>query len=343
METEGTVVTRAQPVDRNPFWPYDLARGPGEATPLRWLDWDQHARMADFARRAAQRAVSAGPTTDEGADPMPASTVPPPDPAVLIAVLPVLAENEIVLGAFTDEELAAVDPPAEEPLVSAPLLDMVPEGEARDQVVGAALRSLMARGVVVLGEEAGTVRVNGPLATVLALRSAPNSVLVVEHVEEDDPARRVVYGARLQGTDGEAVVLMEESVAVLGHHEFVLRSVDGQAGELAAWLGQDVPPEDGHLPGGTLDAALEETRSITRIYAIRRDDDGSAGQELSTVELSMVDGGPHGRWMVLFQEGTDETREGILAVPVGKLDLTAFFAGLLRLDLGPFNAALAAD
>jgi hypothetical protein len=270
---------------------------------------------------------------------MTASTVPSVDPEVLLGVLPLLADNEIALGAFTDEELAAVDPPDDEPLVASPMLDLVPEGEARDQVVGAALRSLLARGVVSLGGDPGSVRVHGPLATVLGMRSSPNSLLVVEHVEQDDPSRRVVYGARLQAADGEAVVVMQESVAVLGHHEFVLRSVEAQAQALADWLGDDAAPVT-----GTLDDALDDPLSISRIYAVRREDDGASpdGDDVSAVELSLVDGGPHGRWMVLFQEGSDETREGILAVPVERLDLPAFFAGLIRLDLGAFNAALAA-
>ena len=46
--------------------------------------------------------------------------------------------------------------------------------------------------------------------------------------------------------------------------------------------------------------------------------------------------------MVLFQTADDDT-EGMLAVPVEALDLQAFFAGLLRLDLTPFNEALAAS
>jgi hypothetical protein len=344
-EAEGAVVTRSGHAPwTNRFWPYDLSREPGEPTPLRALDWGQHARMADFARDAAHRAVTSVRTTDEGAETMPASSDTSPDPAVLVSVLPVLADNEIGLGAFTDEELAAVDPPDDEPLVPSPLLDLVPEGGAREQVIGAALRSLLARGVVSLGEDPGSVRVHGPLATVLGMRSSPNSLLVVEHVEEDDPSRRVVYGARLQGADGEAVVVMEESVAVLGHHEFVLRSVEAEAQALADWLGGDAAVGNGHVPTGTLDDALDGAESISRIYAIRREDDGSSpdGEDISTVELSLVDGGPHGRWMVLFQEGSDEAREGILAVPVGRLDLPGFFAGLIRLDLGAFNAALAA-
>lgn len=82
---------------------------------------------------------------------------------------------------------------------------------------------------------------------------------------------------------------------------------------------------------------------MTRLYVLRREGDGAGEEgEFSQVELTAVDGGPHGRWMVLFQEGEDGT-EGMLAVPVESLDLPAFFAALLRLDLTPFNEALAAS
>ena len=261
----------------------------------------------------------------------------------LTPLLDLLDGSEVVLGSFTEEEIAAVDPPDDDPLVPLPLLDPLSEG-ARASVMATAMRSLMARGLVSLADDPERVLLTGALATAVSLRSAPNSVLIVEHVEADDPARVVVYGTGIPADSGRQLLLMEESVALLGHHDFVLRSVEGQAAVLAEWLGTPAPSENGEVPGGgTLDAALDEPRSVTRLYALRREDDGSDAEgEFSEVELTLVDGGPHGKWMVLFQPGTDGDREGILAVPVERLDLPAVFAALLRLDLGPFNVALAA-
>ena len=334
----------------NPFWPYDLSRPFDERSTLTTLAWDQHARMAEFARAAARAAVERPPPDDEGDSAMEATVLAAIDADQLQSLMSLLDDAEVVLGAFTEEELAVVDPPGESPLVPLPLLDLLPEGDARDQLLASALRSLLARGLVAVGEEPGQLFATGALSTVLAVRGGPNSVLIVEHVEEDDPTRVVVYGFPVATERGVEVLLMEESVAPLGHHEFVLRSVEGQGAALAEWLGAGpsaAPSGNGHAAGGRLvrarlDAALDQPRAITRLYAMRRDDDGTAGDgEFSEAELTLADGGPHGRWMVLFQEG-DDRNEGILAVPVESLDLTAFFAGLLRLDLGPFNAALAA-
>lgn len=264
----------------------------------------------------------------------------------LQSLMTLLDDSEVVLGAFTDEELATVDPPGDEPLVPLPLIELVPEGEARDHLLAAALRSLLARELLVMGAQPGDLVATGALGTVLAIRGRPNFVLIVEHVEEDDPTRVVVYGFVVTTERGLELLLMEESVAVLGHHEFVLRSVAGQAAALAEWLGDgapDAPSGNGHVPTRPrLDAALDDLRAITRLHAVRREDDGRGEAEFSEVELTLADGGERGRFMVLFQTADDDA-EGKLAVPVEALDLEAFFAALLRLDLTPFNEALAAS
>jgi len=270
------------------------------------------------------------------------------DTEQLDSLMTVLDDAEMVLGAFTEEELALLEPPQDERLVPLPLVDAVPDGEARDQVLAGAFRSLVARGLVELGVEPGELYATGSLSTLLSVRSAPNSLLIVEHVEEEDPSRVVVYGLPVETDRGVETLLMEESVAVLGHHEFVLRSVESQAAALTEWLGV-VPPEapagNGHPHSVTrerLDAALDDLRAVTRLHALKRDDDGTGEGDYKEVELTLVDGGEHGRFMVLFQTADDDT-EGMLAVPVEALDLQAFFAGLLRLDLTPFNEALAAS
>jgi hypothetical protein len=325
--------------DGNPFWPYDLSVPIGEPSPRRYLSWEQHARMDPSVPTAARGAT----LPDPGDRQMQATVTAGLAPEQLATLLTLLDEAEVSLGSFTEEELAAVDPPDEDALVPLTILELTSdEGQQRDRLLAAALRSLAARGLVVGGDEPGGLVATGALSTVLSLRGTPNFVLVAEHLAEDDPARLVVYGLRVTTDDGETALVMEEAVAALGHHEFVLRSVEGQAGALAGWLGA-VAPSDGPPPVGALDAALQEPRSMTRLYVLRREDDGAGEEgEFSQLELTVVDGGPLGRWMVLFQEGEDGT-EGFLAVPVEALDLEAFFAALLRLDLTPFNEALAAS
>jgi hypothetical protein len=319
----------------NPYWPYDLSRLPGEPSPLRYLAWDQHARVTALTGEATRTAVRPAPS-DEGDPLMQATVTAGLEPTQLAALLSLLDQAEVALGAFTEEELAAVDPPADPPVVPLPLLDLAPSEAARDQLLSAALRSLVARGLIEFGEEPGDLRAVGALSTVLALRGSPNSLLIVERVTEDDPARLVVYGFPVPGAD--RTLFLAESVAELGHHEFVLRSLEGQAAALAAFVG----PEPTYGAAGDLDAALEALQGSTRLYALRRDDDGTGESEFSVLELTLADGGEHGRWMVLFQSADDGT-EGILAVPVERLDVEAFFAGLLRLDLTAFNEALAAS
>ena len=334
---------------RNPFWPYDLSLPADVPSPRTSLAWDQHARMADSARAAAGAAAQPAIFDDQGVPDMQATVFAALAVDELQSLMTLLDDAEIVLGAFTDEELATVAAPGDEPLVPLPLLDFVPEGEAREQVLAAALRSLLARGLLVMGERAGELVATGALSTVLAIRGRPNFVLIVEHVEEDDPTRVVVYGFVVRTERGLDLLLMEESVAVLGHHEFVLRSVDGQAAALGEWLGSGAEPPssgNGHAPAGPagraqLDAVLDDLRAVTRLHAVSRTDDGSGEADVREVELTLADGGVRGRYMVLFQAVDDDT-EALLAVPVERLDLEAFFAGLLRMDLGPFNAALAA-
>ena len=340
-------MTSAAPSRRNRFWPYDLALPADVPSPRTSLAWDQHARMADFTRAAARDAVQPTTFDEQGVPTMQATVFAALPVDELASLMTMLDDAEVVLGAFTDEELATVAPPGDEPLVPLPLLDLVPEGEARDVVLGAALRSLLARELLAMADEPGVMVATGALNTVLAIRGRPNVVLIVEHVEEDDPSRVVVYGFAVQTERGRELLLMEESVAVLGHHEFVLRSVEGQATALAEWLGggAEAPSTgNGHVPAGRtqLDAALDDLRALTRVSVVRRDDDGTGEAEFSQIEVALADGGERGRFAVLFQTVDDDT-EGILTVPLERLDLDAFFAGLLRLDLGPFNAALAAS
>ena len=338
-----TQAPRSSDPSDNPFWPYDLDLPPDQRSPRRFLAWSQHARLADFARRSARALTGDAPRSDEGVIDMQATVRTGWDRSSLSSLLTLLEDDEIVLGSFTEEELAVVDPPGEEPLVPLTVLDLtVDSDEVRDKVLATAMRSLLARGLLRLGEEAGDVAATGVLGTVAALRAAPNSLLVVEHVEEDEPERRVVYGLDVPTEAGTRRMFMEETVALLGHHEFVLRSADGQGAALADWLSSGAPTSNGR-GFDDLDAALDELHSVTRLYACQRDDDAPGEPEFSEVELTLADGGPCGRWMVLFQPADDGGREGILTVPVERLDLKAFFAGLLRLDLTPFNEALAAS
>ena len=226
---------------RNRFWPYDLSLPAEAPSPLTHLDWQQHARLAAFARSAARAAVRPAHPHDEGAPDMQVSLTAGLDAEQLDSLMLVLDDAELVLGAFTEEELALLEPPDDDALVPLPLVDAVPEGEARDQVLAGAFRSLLARGLVELGQEPGELFATGSLSTLLSVRSAPNSLLIVEHVEEEDPSRVIVYGLPVQTDRGIETLLMEESVAVLGHHEFVLRSVEAQATALTEWLCAALP------------------------------------------------------------------------------------------------------
>lgn len=149
----------------------------------------------------------------------------------------VLVDDDVFVGVFTDEELAAVhavvDPT--EPLADfAEQAARVAELARDDRMVDAMLRSFVARGLVEVGEESeGEVEVEllGPLAIVGRSRIPGPLVTLVELHEKDEEETLAVTVHHL-----DEDVILEEAVDDGGFHAFVLRDVIGEALALANLL-----------------------------------------------------------------------------------------------------------
>jgi hypothetical protein len=134
-----------------------------------------------------------------------------------------LQEADLALPAFTDEELAALQPegPRLVPLLAFDTL----EPAARRAALGAARRALLAQRHLVTGEP-GVIRTAGPLRLVHALRSRPGHLVIARAGDE----WRWCYGL------GQVAVLEERLDGdIPGVHRFVLRAPARQATELAGW------------------------------------------------------------------------------------------------------------
>lgn len=372
----------------NPFWPYDLDAEPAAPDDLRASrlpSWAQHARTEEAL--VAASGVALGPPVP-GKDATMSATGDAPLWTVatgmnldegLAQLLSLLETSEVRLGAFTDEELAAVAPVERYPLARYPLVEMV-DPQLRDALLGAALRSLLARELVEMGVEPGSFRAVGALGTALALRASPDWVVTVERVAEFDPARRVLYGIGA----GDAALVLEEALSPLGHHVFTLRSLLGSAAALAAWL--SVVP-DGRIAGAGPDDAIRVAsaeRGATEAAKLPvQATAGAAGPDgkfavtdwassearatrealnaaldqmmsiarvfalrgdqdggYTSVEAVVADAGAGEQWLIVFAPDA-EHGETMTAISTRRLPLEDFLVSVLRFDLAPLTAALA--
>lgn len=269
----------------------------------------------------------------------------PGDSEDLSALLELLVDSEVHLGGYTDEELAVVAPNDPDALVPYPFVELLDDPDTRTTVLAAALRSLVARNLLVPQTEPGQFQVVGALGTALALRATAQSLLVVERVAEHDPTRWVIYGVG----GANVPTVLEEAIAPLGHHDFTLRSVEGQATVLATELERRVAaerfegasdekaeaPED--ALANELDEVLNRLTSVTRFYALRRDDDDNFVE----IEGALADAENSDPLILIFQPSSESKGEHLLAVPTRRLPIRQFLESLLRFDLTKVNEALA--
>lgn len=248
------------------------------------------------------------------------------DDESLVALGNRIEEGDISLGAFTDEEIAAVTVVDDDTLVPLPQLDAVPV-EQRAPLFDAAMRSLIARRLLALTSTVGEIVAVGALGTVLSFREQPDRVLVVERVTAEDPERRVVYSVGSTPT-----VLLEEAVAVLGHHIFTLRSLVTEAAALTTMLPDSVevakPPADEVERGERVRAALEDLQGVTRVYALRRREEGGYDE----VRASILESDNHGRWVVFLEPSGDDMTQAA-SFSEAELSLEDFFTACLSVDL----------
>ncbi len=258
------------------------------------------------------------------------------------ALLDLLEDSEVFLGGYTDEELSVVLPPEDadaEPLVTYPYVDMLDE-ERCQLVQAAAMRSLIARRALVPSEEPGTFAATGALGMVVALRSTPISLMVVERVSEENPTRWVVYG--LADSDGDAV--LEELVTPLGHHDFVIRSARGEAEVLAAEIlgGASLDDvrrlHDSVTDDSTLESVLGDITEIVRLYSLVTD--GEDFRELEAVVARGKNGGPA---VCVFPPDDGSDDDQLMWPSPERLSITDLVLAVLRQDVDLLNAAMESD
>jgi hypothetical protein len=134
--------------------------------------------------------------------------------------------DELVLPAFTDEELAALRPSAVATLVPLATLAAL-DRPSREAALATARRTLVAQHHLVRDDE-GSLRPTGALLLVDHLRARPTGLLVVTKRAGDDAERRWYYALAAVGALEERL-----DADMAGVHRFTLRSLARTGDEVA--------------------------------------------------------------------------------------------------------------
>ena len=181
-----------------------------------------------------------------------------------------MQRGEVALPSLTSEELVAAGARSPVPglLVSERLAAM---GVAPlTAALGAALRSLVARGLLdaaAVGHEAGELgaHLGAELELVVTLTRAPDFVALVSAPRPAALAGLCLTSAKraecvLHGFLGPGgPLVLEERVNALGIHDFALRTLGAEAGSLEAWLSRESAGRvaRGRAGGGAIAVELE--------------------------------------------------------------------------------------
>lgn len=218
------------------------------------------------------------------------------DSSTLTEVAAMVAQEDVGLGAFTDEELsiAGSDGAVAARLAGPHYLNSL-DDDTRQTALLTAVRSLAVRGLLTVkpgdADETNGVTLHGALAAVTQLREQPRSVLFVERLSQESSRSRVLYGH-------DAGVFLEESIEPPGGHRFTLRSLTSVIKFLAAFT---IPPgvssqdgetirselsEDGSVEPDPIDSLLDASDPVTRLHAIG----GTSPVKSSVITVAVNDG-----------------------------------------------------
>lgn len=203
------------------------------------------------------------------------------DAAGAFELLATATEDPTVFAVLTDEELLALAGTDAGELAGTPFLDVA--GFDREQSLAVALRSLIARGLVVLddsdreneGEDLATgekakrlAQLDRSLAGLLTLRSSPLALLNLTRRVADQTTSIMVYLFPKGG-------VLEELITVDGFHHFSIPTREAVPGRLAKYVDQAgvAGAEDGAPIEGTIEFLetgnneishrLRDTRALT--------------------------------------------------------------------------------
>ena len=215
------------------------------------------------------------------------TAAPRPDRAMQCAafVLEGAADGPTRLGSFTDEEITALDGLSTEQIVPTPWLSGNAEEVPTDIAASVALRSLIARRLVLpaellaesweeLGDDPRRLYAADPLQGILTLRRTASAVTTLQRVVEGQTHHLVHYA---YGTGG----VLEEEITQDGFHHFCILPAEDAPDRALVVVDQDeVAARDGEpvllrvdqIEGDpTLGPVLADTRALTVLTSVRRD------------------------------------------------------------------------
>lgn len=270
-----------------------------------------------------------------------------------------LAEDDLSLGILTDEQLAAL---------GQPLHPQGPRGwfaeldeDARMVATQAALRSLLARGMLAPGEEAQTLSAHPALELLRSSRLHAVGMTMAEHHGHDlPPARELIHLVA-------AGVVLEELIDPDGLHACTMRSPERAALALAGRCDpeQVAGPRSGEPMGGDgehpevlahIDGLRERTVWRTELVVVRRadapdEDTSSSGPgdpadypsavydqpsavadhlTLAAIEILAL---PDAVWGVTATPATPQLPAATMAVELSATELPATLLGFIDPDL----------
>ncbi|GAA1487022.1 hypothetical protein [Brachybacterium fresconis] len=198
------------------------------------------------------------------------------DAAGAYEILAAATSEPEVLVVLTDEELIALAGTEATELAGTPFLDTA--GLERDPAAAVALRSLVARGLVVLeedgreneGEDLGdgsparrTAQLDRTLAGLLTLRSSPLALANLTRRVADQTTSLMVYLFPQSG-------VLEEFITADGFHHFSVPARQAVPGRLARYA--DAAEVAGAADGGSIEGTVAGIESSTDPLAARLQD-----------------------------------------------------------------------
>lgn len=246
-----------------------------------------------------------------------------------------LAEQDLSLGLFSDEELAAVDLPPHPEGASGWFATLDDDGRAIART--AATRSLLTRGLLRPGGQDGQLEVHPSL---VLLRSARRDALAVTLVDRHGPGG---HERALYHLVGEGIVL-EELLDADGLHACTMRSLARASGSLAARCDPDAAARRTGAIGTTEEPLERDAAQVaelldgavwrTELATVRRTGPDPETDQLVQAALTLVATSTAVWAVAAAAEG-----EPVPVTEVAATDLPAVVGAIIDPPIGPTEPA----
>lgn len=243
-----------------------------------------------------------------------------------------LVREDLSLGLFTDEELAAVDLPPHPQGASGWFATLDDAGRAIART--AATRSLLTRGLLRPGGRDGQLEVHPSL---VLLRSARQEALAVTLVDRHGPGghERALYHLVAEG------VVLEELLDADGLHACTMRSLPRAAASLAARCDPDAVARRRGSPVTTVDDRAPEAERLiadavwrTELATVRRTGREPSADQLVQAALTVVATASN-----VLAVGPVPAEGAAVITAVAASDLPSVVGAILDPPTGPTDAA----